>query len=203
MKTKPVMLHRYWFDIAKPVREEGLMEVRENRKLKPYMAIKRISIEEETDRSKILRKICRQGNENFPKFWHCDSNIVVPFYGCVEEETSIYLLEKVMFQDMSSRNAKLDYQGLPVLEKVKAMLNIIDKFIELHRLSIVHSNINPASIMTKYESISDFRLTNFSVADFEGQKFLKGTDGYLPPERYGKSKYKSLLSFNEDGLLWE
>ena len=104
----------------------------------------------------IMRKICGHGSNDYSSIANCKSKPMVPFFGCVEEKNFIYVFVNKEIQSLASRSARTLYANLPVLKTVRVMLDIIDRFVEIHRKKIIHGSIRPENIMTKGYEISDF-----------------------------------------------
>lgn len=170
----------------------------------PDMIIKKVVIDPREDESMYIREIealrfiCNHDENKYSELSPCRSETIAPFYGCTMDSTTIYLFQERMGWALSEKSAKIAYRSLPALNRAKIMLDIVDKFIELHSLDIVHSDIKPANIMTKEQKFIDFKIIDLGMANIEGEDYVGGTDGYRPPERY-RSSYKDVgLSYNED-----
>lgn len=201
---KAAHLHRYMFERGAEIGRGGFGEVRTVSDQLPNTAVKKVRAETASKKMnslrevKMLRAACEQNEKDFARSSECKSTAVVHFYGCVEESKEVFQFQELMTRSLSSQEAKSEFFDLPAAKKIEVMLDIIDKFIELHRLNIVHSDIKPGNIMAKGISFSDLRIIDLGLANFKGQKYWGGTDGYLPPERYGPQRYNSGLAFTDD-----
>ena len=202
IKTTP--LHRYLF-------EKGEFEitftteiVQEMKIVNKNVVVKKVSLNEGSQFLKIsneihiLRIICGQDYINTPKLSFCKYKAVVGFFGCVEDETDVFLFYEGMKNYASLDKLKEKYFEMPPVKRAESMLNIIDKFIELHKLRIVHSDIKPQKILADESSISDFKISGFEFSGFANEYFIDGTIGYLPPDKYGNDKYNWILRYKDD-----
>ena len=174
--------------------------------IKKVEAIKESDIEDIRKEVRILKDIC--GNQvtdikNLPK---CKSHAVVSYYGCVEEKDKdsvqdkyvAYIFQEEMDQDLEGYYIQTRYRGLDHLLRAKVMLDIIDKFIELHQLKVVHSDIKPDNIMMKGKEFTNFKIIDFGVSNYKGDEYIGGTPGYLCPARYAPDSDKNKLNYSED-----
>lgn len=187
----------------KPLSSGGFGKVYELKEF-PDIIIKKVTMKPDEGESfymreiKALKYVCNYSKDRYLKLSDCESKFIASFYGCVRERSTLYLFQEKMSWDFLNKHALAAYRKLPALERVKVMLDIIDRFIELHRLNLVHSDIKPENIMMKKKDFSDFKIIDLGVASKLGGRFVGGTPGYLPPERY-RSKYRSLgVNFNQD-----
>ena len=204
-KSKPnVKFHRYIFENSVEIGKGGFGEVRDVSdhladtviKLVPSpTGIKKLAALNEV---KMLRAACRQTEKDYGKLSDCKSTAIMLFYGCVEELYEVYQFQELMSRNLNSEETRSEFDLLPAEKKIEVMLEIMDKVIELHRLGIIHGDLKPENIMTKENSLSDFRLIDLGMSNFKNMKFLGGTDGYLPPERYGVKKFYTGLAFTDD-----
>lgn len=203
-QSSGVPLHQSLFSRGSLVGKGGFGEVRTVNDKVSQTAIKKVKLVDEDDKSFVIREVqflrtlCKHHDDDASTFTDCNSKITAPFYGCIEDKSAFYLFSKVMHQDFSSQIIKNEYRSLNYFDRLKAMLNIIDKYIELHKFNIVHSDIKPSNIMSKDNSISQFRIIDFGLANYKGKKYLGGTHGYLPPERYGEGRRETSLDFTDD-----
>ena len=196
--------HQYIFNKAKFLGRGGYGEVRVVKDKVYKTAIKLLNLSKHLDASivvreiEMLRRICKHNKDDSSKFAECNSRVIAPFYGCVEDGTSFYLFMRITNQDFSNEIVQIKYQRMEPFERVKAMLHIIDKFIQIHGFDIIHGDIKPSSIMFEDESIAQFRIFEFGSANYKGKDYFGGTHGYLAPERYGNDKYKTGLQPTDD-----
>lgn len=204
-KKKPnIKFHRWIFEESAEIGRGGFGEVRDIGghvahtviKLVPSpTGVKKLAAINEV---KILRAACKQTEEDYAKLSDCKSTAITHFYGCVDELHEVYQFQELMSRNLNSEEARSEFDLLPADKKIEAMLEIMDKVIELHGLRIVHGDLKPENIMTKEKSFSDFRLIDLGLSNFNDMKFLGGTNGYLPPERYGVRKFNTGLAFTDD-----
>lgn len=193
----------YFFDNSKALGSGGFGQVFEIMN-HPNMIVKKVVIDPKKDRDMYLREIealrfvCNHDRKKYSELSPCNSETIAPFYGCTMDKNTIYLFQERMGWALSEKSAKSAYRSLPPLNRAKIMLDIVDKFIELHSLEIVHSDIKPANIMTKAKSFVDFKIIDLGMANIEGEDYIGGTHGYRPPERYRSSYEDEGLSYNED-----
>ena len=164
IETTNYLPHKYIFSKARLVGKGGFGQVRVVSDKVSKTAIKLVRLTKILERSfvvreiEMLRRICKHNKDDFSKFAECNSRVIAPFYGCVEDGTSFYLFVRIMSQDLSNEIIKNKYHLMKPFERVKAMLHIIDKFVELHRFDIIHGDIKPSNIMIKEEDIAQFRI---------------------------------------------
>ena len=147
---------------------------------------------------KTLRGLCEMRTYDVSDKYVCKHSFIAGYYGCVVDEKAVYLFQEYWNDSLFSSQFLASFQELPPFKRVEVMLDIIDKFIELHRIGIVHSDIRPFNIIFNKDSRLSFKITGFKYANPQGGAFLGGTPGYLAPERDDKSKLADPLSFTED-----
>lgn len=178
----------------------------QNMIIKKVEAIKEWDKEDIRREVRILKEICENQVTDVKNLPQCKSHSVVSYYGCVEEQDkdsvqdkySVYIFQEEMDQDLEGYYIQTRYRGLGHLLRAKVMLDIIDKFIELHQLKVVHSDIKPENIMMKGKEFTNYKIIDFGVSNYEGDEYIGGTPGYLCPERYEPDSDKRMLSYNED-----
>ena len=148
----------------------------------------------------VLRQICKHKKEDYPVLNECPTNIIPSFIGCVSNFFSSYLYQERMAWDFSNEEAKIAYLALSSYERVTVMLDIIDRFIQLHEEhEIIHSDIKPANIMLKQKDFSDIRIIDFGMAGKKNEDYAGGTPGFFPPELRGMTiKTEQKLSYDVD-----
>ena len=146
----------------------------------------------------MLRLVCGHSEDEYDRITECRSHAIAGFKGCILDDNAIYLFQERMSFDLSGRDTKKAYKALPPLERVRIMLDVIDRLIELHKEKVVHSDIKPANIMLKHSNFTEIRVVDLGVANKEGEKMVGGTHGYLPLEAYKPENGKTLLSFKYD-----
>ena len=170
----------------------------------PHMVIKKVEMKKDIRESfylremRLLRSICLHEETEYSKISPCRSETIAAFHTCVISFDTIYLFQEKLPWDLSKREVKDAYRELHHFERARIMLDILDKFIELHKLGIVHSDIKPSNIMMRNDDFTDFRIIDLGMADFETNLFNGSTPGYRPPERYKPDHKKIGLSFTED-----
>ena len=132
---------------------------------------------------KILRYICKHEEKHYSEILPCKSKAIAPFGGCILKKNAIYLFHEQM------------EWGFSKIEAI--MLDILDRFIELHKLNVVHSDIKPETIMMMYDEFKDFRIVDFAFAGMLKEDFISGTKGFIPPEMEDLGQ-KRQLSFKND-----
>lgn len=202
-KTSKVKLHQFFYSRGNPLKYRSPTEVKEIKDLDPKTTIRRIP-QEEQRLINILRAVeftmtlCDQKTEDYSTMFECESPTVVSLYGCVEGESTVSFLEEYMEQDLTSQNAVEQYIKLDPFKKVEAMLDIIDRFIELHRAGIVHGDIKLENILTKGLEFSNFKIFNLLSANHSGEPISGGTEGLFPPEIVLSASYDRVVSFQQD-----
>lgn len=146
---------------------------------------------------KILRHICKHEEKKYSEILPCKSKAIAPFGGCILKKDAIYLFYEQMEWGFSKIKAINAYRALRPLERVRIMLDIIDRFIELHSLNVIHSDIKPENIMMTSSEFKDFRIVDFAFAGMLEENYISGTEGFIPPEMNDLSQ-KPLLSFKND-----
>lgn len=170
----------------------------------PHMVIKKVEMKKDKTESfylreiQLLRSVCQHEETAYQAISPCRSETIAGFHTCVMNFDTIYLFLEKLPWDLSNKEVKGAYRDLHHFERARIMLDIIDKFIELHKLGIVHSDIKPSNIMMKNGDFTEFRIIDLGMADFEKRNFSGGTQGYLPPERYKPGHKEIGLSFSED-----
>lgn len=119
--------------------------------------------------------------------FNCDNAPIAPFRACLVDSVSLYVLQRRSYKEIKDREFLDFYQHKPVVERIIIMLNIIDKFVELHQKNIIHSDIKPANIMVKDQSLADFEIIDLGLAGTVGDKHVGGTPRYLAPEGFRSS----------------
>ena len=145
-----------------------------------------------------LRFLCGHKEEKYNTIAECHSLFIAGFKGCIFYENRIYMFQERMFSNLFNKTLRLAYRALPAYERVRIMLDIIDRFIELHEKKIVHSDIKPENIMIKSSGFSDIRIIDFRMSKTEGEDFVGGSHGYVPPEVYKDGDESSRLSYKND-----
>ena len=146
----------------------------------------------------MLRQVCKQRSDDYKKISPCRSQAIASFVGCILDKNVIYEFHEKMTWDFANSSIRDSYLRLKPYKRVIVMLDIIDRFIELHKLKIVHSDIKPQNIMLKSKDFSEIRIIDLGLANFEGKDFLGGTEGFRPPETYSSSKKGKILRFAND-----
>ena len=133
----------------------------------------------------MLRFICEHEVEEYKVLTVCRSHAIAAFVGCIFDKKAIYIfLEKMSF-DLSTDNIQLAYRALSHFDRLRIMLDIIDRFIEFHETKFVHSDIKPQNIMMKNDDFTDFRIIDLGMSNREGdENFIGATPSYLPNEMF-------------------
>ena len=130
------------------------------------------------------RHVCGHEKHEYNKITKCRSPAIAAFIGCIVYIDYVFLFQERMFSDFSKKTIKNDFRALSHFERMRIMLDMIDRFIELHAKGIIHSDVKPANIMMKYKDFTGIKIVDLGFADNEGAKLHGRTDGYLPPEMY-------------------
>lgn len=168
-----------------------------------YSVMKKVAMQRDKGKDfymneiKMLRYICKHEKERYSEVLPCNSNAIPEFKGCILENDTIYQFHDLMDWGFSKGDAINTYRKLPPQDRVRIMLDIIDRFIELHNLKVIHSDIKPENIMLKSKNFSDIRIIDFGFAGFAGKDYISGTQGYIAPEIV-ELNYKGLLSPKND-----
>lgn len=202
-KTSKIRLHQFLFYVGNPLTAGISKEVVEINYLNPKTTIRKVPLDGNrlvyiVREVGILKKMCGQDTEKYTTMFECKSPTIVSFYGCVEGVSSLSFLEEYMEQNLSSGNAVDRYSKLAKFKKVEAMLDIIDRFIELHRAGYVHGDVKLENIVTKGLEFSNFKITNLGFADKPGEAISGGTDGLFPPEIIRSASYERTVSYQQD-----
>ena len=155
------------------------------------IAIKKLPVtDEKTEKNflreiKTLRTVCGHSVKEYKKLTVCRSHAIAAFVGCIFDKKAIYIfLEKMSF-DLSTDNIQLAYRALSHFDRLRIMLDIIDRFIEFHETKFVHSDIKPQNIMMKNDDFTDFRIIDLGMSNREGdENFIGATPSYLPNEMF-------------------
>ena len=140
----------------------------------------------------MLRFICEHEVEEYKVLTVCRSHAIAAFKGCIFDLKKFYLFQEKMSFSLDDVTIQSAFRDKPPLEKLRIMLDIIDRFIVLHARGVIHSDVKPANIMMKYMDFTEFRIIDLGFADKEDKYYNGGTGGYFPPEMYGldEEKYK-------------
>ena len=130
------------------------------------------------------RHVCGHKKDEYNTITDCRSPAIAAFYGCFVYNNKIFLFMEKMSNDFSKFLMKFSFRNKPHFERMRIMLDMIDRFIELHAKGIIHSDVKPANIMMKYMGFKGIKIVDLGMADNEGAKLHGRTDGYLPPEMY-------------------
>ena len=131
----------------------------------------------------ILKFICGKNHELiYPQLFECQAPEIAGFRGCVREGDQAFIFQSRAFGDFSNPQIRVAYQGLPPFKRAMIMMNIIDKFVMLHRRGVIHSDVKPANIMATDSSISNQVIVDLGVAAASGTPLTSGTWIFLPPE---------------------
>lgn len=132
----------------------------------------------------MLRRVCGQTEADYKGTADCQSKIIPYFYGCFTHGRVMFLIKEKMGFNLDDLQIQSAFEKLSPLNKIRIMLDIVDKYIELHKLNIVHNDVRPASIVMKNKDFTDFRIINLHLSANKGEDYILGTDGYRPIETY-------------------
>lgn len=128
---------------------------------------------------------------------------VVKFYGTYATENGFYAVEEyingVTLSDYVERNGALN-DG----DAVNVALGICNGLKAVHRLGIVHRDINPNNIMLdSYGTVKiiDFGISRTYKAATGSDTHILGTYGYAAPEQYGFTQTSSRADIYSLGVL--
>lgn len=157
---------------------------------KPFEPWKQISVIREIIFSKYLcgAKTDRTFNELIP----CEEKAITPFNGCVEDKGNVYILQRPVRFTLGNEIAIDIYRGLKPMDRFAVILKTLDKLIDLHDKGIIHSDIRPESIASRYIGLEEIELVNLDSAGVIGSNFFGGTFAFLPPEFYPNNKERKL-----------
>ena len=147
---------------------------------------------------RIMKQLCDVKDNDVVFTRECKSPFIAIYFGCVEDEKAVYVFQKDIYMNLKSRDFS-DYYSTPdVLIRVSVMLDILEKFIELHKVGYVHNNIEPGNIIFNPNDFSNFKITGLENAGIQGKDLIQSMNNYAPPERYLQFDNLSVLNFNED-----
>ena len=151
---------------------------------------------------RLLRKFCGVTLTD-SEFFNCDSDLVIPFYGCVQASNHVYLFQEGLFKNLRNNVVQFVYRTKESLrQKVIFLKKIAEKFARLHSQGIIHSNINPSCIVAASDEIKDFRIKNLGRSKDIGETtepFVAKRSYFTPPEVF-EPKYKLKPQIDVYGL---
>lgn len=182
-------LHRFLLDLGTELGRGSFGVVKDVPGSLQPMVIKEIVPKSDDQRASIakeiaiLKFICGKDHELiYPQLFECEAPEIAGFRGCVKEGDQAFIFQSRAFGDFSNAEIRATYQGLPPFRRAMVMMNIIDKFVMLHRRGIIHSDVKPANIMATDSSISNQVIVDLGVAAASGTPLISGTWIFLPPE---------------------
>ena len=196
--------HKFLFDSGISLHPQALDQIKVLEGLEPKTRIKQMFLSEAIKKEnaerevKNLREICGVTEKDVSMSNRCKSPFVADYYGCVVDSKAVYLFQEHTILSLFDVKFRQLYRFSKPLHRIGIMLDVIDRFIELHELGFVHSNIKPENILTDTYENFEFKITGFKYANRKGEIFMGGTLGYVAPERCVKNYKKDLLSFTED-----
>ena len=196
--------HNFLFDSGVQLDPNASDQIRILEEGEPKIRIKQMYIYEDLGKAnaerevKNMRKLCGVTEKDVSTDKKCKSPFIANYYGCVVDFEAVYLFQEHMSLGLQNDKFRKIYRFSKPLHRIGIMLDVIDRFIELHELGFVHSNIKPENILTDTYENFEFKITGFKYANRKGEIFMGGTLGYVAPERCVKNYKKDLLSFTED-----
>lgn len=193
--SKKEFLHQLMFEFAAELDSGSFGEVRHFSFGDRDMVIKKITPRDTAQiplmrkEVEVLKVLCDlKPEEVYKNLEKCNSKVIAGFYGCVEEGTDLYIFQEKMDMELVSQTALKMYQDLTGKEKLEVMLQIISKFEELHKKQIIHSDIKPGNLMIKGKDLSDIRIIDLGMSNYQGENSAGGTRYFISPEHTNGGK---------------
>ena len=196
--------HDYLFSLApkllKDLEDERgiVMDAKPEATVKQILLVSETKSRETQREIKMTRELCGVEAIEVSNHYICQHSFITKYYGCVADGKAVYIYREKIMYTLHSPDYSFVYREWSSYFKVETMLDIIDQFIEFHKLGMVHSDIRPENVMTKSLKNLDFKISGFKYANPQGAEFLGGTPGYLAPERVYQTSQKFGLTYTED-----
>lgn len=136
----------------------------------------------------VLKEIGLEDTEMYQKLIRLDCKNIVRFYDTVAQDGRFYVVEEFI-NGGSTLREYMDRRGpLSDLETKNIALQICNGLKQVHKLGIVHRDINPNNIMLAADGtvkIIDFGISRTVKRNQSCDTEILGTHGFTAPEQFG------------------
>lgn len=136
----------------------------------------------------VLKEIGLEDTEMYQKLIRLDCKNIVRFYDTVAQDGRFYAVEEFI-NGGSTLRAYMERRGpLSDLETKNIALQICNGLKQVHKLGIVHRDINPNNIMLAADGtvkIIDFGISRTVKRNQSCDTEILGTQGFTAPEQFG------------------
>lgn len=136
----------------------------------------------------VLKEIGLEDTEMYQKLIRLDCKNIVRFYDTVAQDGRFYVVEEFI-NGGSTLRAYMERRGpLSDLETKNIALQICNGLKQVHKLGIVHRDINPNNIMLAADGtvkIIDFGISRTVKRNQSCDTEILGTQGFTAPEQFG------------------
>lgn len=136
----------------------------------------------------VLKEIALEDTAMYQKLKGLDCNNIVRFYDTVALDGRFYVAEEFINGGQTLQDYLDQHGPLSDLEAKSIALQICNGLGEVHRLGIVHRDINPNNIMLAADGtvkIIDFGISRTVKRNQTCDTEILGTQGFTAPEQFG------------------
>ena len=111
------------------------------------------------------------------------TNVGFDFKMCVQTSDKVYIVQEKLHKDLSDKNLLTTFRNMGKLERLEIFSKLARKFEVMHGLNLVHQDVKPENLMTRYSDLSEIVVIDFGVSGKIDQVKLAGTPYYSPPSK--------------------
>ena len=145
----------------------------------------------------VLKEIGLEDTEMYQKLIRLDCKNIVRFYDTVAQDGRFYAVEEFI-NGGSTLRAYMERRGpLSDLETKNIALQICNGLKQVHKLGIVHRDINPNNIMLAADGtvkIIDFGISRTVKRNQSCDTEILGTQGFTAPEQFDAQRTERLTA---------
>lgn len=188
-KSQGKLLHELMFDKAKKINPAIFPDAKRLTLNKKKILIRKKThiddneipcVRREIEISKMMCGMKKEETSN--PISNCKSKAIQSFYGCVQDGRTLYVFQEDITKRLTAHKFFILWVKSTGRQKSDLMIQIASKFEELHKIKIVHGNIQRANLFVNGNNFDDIRIGNLESANEEGQQSFRLNPFYVPPE---------------------